>query len=232
MSATPTGSGQRPADYPHRAAPHPSVYDDFDAAMAAAALLRAQRRRRDPRPATWNAVRAYNGTGPADGVRRLRRRRDGARSRVGTGAGTHQRRGDALTWPVRGPVTLAVLRAPLMGGLPSRHRHRRAQRHADPRRRRRPRHARPAHRRLGRLRRFTCVAHTAAISTCYAHQQSVLVHPGQLVARGQRIGVSTAPAAATAPHLHFEVRVDDRPVCPAAYLAAPRSICSAGAPGP
>ena len=33
--------GHRPDGYPHPQAPHPSVYDDFDAGMAAGSLLRA-----------------------------------------------------------------------------------------------------------------------------------------------------------------------------------------------
>ena len=85
--------GQRPADYPHRAAPHPSIYDDFDAAMAAAALLRANGADATLGLATWNAVPRLQRRRTRR--RRLCRRRDGARSRVGTGAGTHQQRGTA-----------------------------------------------------------------------------------------------------------------------------------------
>ena len=57
-------AGARPASYPHPQAPHPSVYDDFDAGMAAGSLLRANGADRTLGSRTWNAVRAYNGAGP------------------------------------------------------------------------------------------------------------------------------------------------------------------------
>ena len=220
--------GQRPEDYPHRAAPHPSIYDDFDAAMAAAALLRANGADATLGPATWNAVRAYNGTGPAaiayaDAV--MARARGWAQAPVPTsGAGP-------LTWPVRGPISSPFcerrsweachpgIDIAVPSGTP-------ILAAADGR----VTLVQPTGA-SGGYGNFTCIAHTAAISSCYAHQQSVLVHPGQLVTRGQRIGASDCTGRCTGPHLHFEVRVDDRPVCPAAYLAAPRSICSTGAPG-
>ena len=44
--------------------PHPSVYDDFDAAMAAGSLLHANGADSTLAARTWNAVRAYNGSGP------------------------------------------------------------------------------------------------------------------------------------------------------------------------
>ena len=56
--------GHRPASYPHPQTPHPSVYDDFDAAMAAGSLLHANGADTALAARTWNAVRAYNGSGP------------------------------------------------------------------------------------------------------------------------------------------------------------------------
>ena len=62
---------------------------------------------------------------------------------------------------------------------------------------------------------FTCLQHTSALSTCYAHQQRFLVHVGEIVGRGQPIGISDCTGRCYGPHLHFEVRLDDQPVCPA-----------------
>jgi murein DD-endopeptidase MepM/ murein hydrolase activator NlpD len=45
--------------------------------------------------------------------------------------------------------------------------------------------------------------------TVYAHLQSVLVWPGQRVEAGQQIGSVGDTGRATAPHLHFEVRLGE-----------------------
>ena len=79
---------------------------------------------------------------------------------------------------------------------------------------------------------FTCLQHTRALSTCYAHQQRILVAIGRIVGRGQLIGTSDCTGRCYGPHLHFEVRLNDQVVCPARYLGAiPSAICAAGAPG-
>jgi hypothetical protein len=53
--------GTRPAGYPHRTAKHPSIYDDYDAIMAAAALLRDNGAGRDLDAAAWRAAYDYYG---------------------------------------------------------------------------------------------------------------------------------------------------------------------------
>ena len=79
---------------------------------------------------------------------------------------------------------------------------------------------------------FTCLQHASALSTCYAHQQRFLVRLGEIVGRGQPIGISDCTGRCYGPHLHFEVRLDGQAVCPARYLGAPtRSMCAAGSPG-
>ena len=62
---------------------------------------------------------------------------------------------------------------------------------------------------------FTCLQHTSALTTCYAHQQRILVRVGQTVERGQPIGISDCTGRCFGPHLHFEVRLDGHVVCPA-----------------
>jgi murein DD-endopeptidase MepM/ murein hydrolase activator NlpD len=56
--------------------------------------------------------------------------------------------------------------------------------------------------------------HGAGVESRYGHLQTVGVARGQRVERGQAIGLSGNSGRSTAPHLHYEVRVDGRPVDP------------------
>jgi hypothetical protein len=53
--------GARPANYPHKTVKHPSIYDDFDAIMAGAALLRDNGAGRDLNASAWTAAYDYYG---------------------------------------------------------------------------------------------------------------------------------------------------------------------------
>jgi len=65
---------------------------------------------------------------------------------------------------------------------------------------------------------YTCIDHGDGFATCYAHQSSILVTEGQVVARGQKIGLVGTTGWVTGPHLHFETRVDGVPVDPMQYF--------------
>jgi murein DD-endopeptidase MepM/ murein hydrolase activator NlpD len=65
---------------------------------------------------------------------------------------------------------------------------------------------------------YTCVQHTASMSTCYGHQSSFAVSSGASVTQGQVIGYSGNTGNSTGPHLHFEVRINGSPVDPMGYL--------------
>ncbi|OLE25575.1 MAG: hypothetical protein AUG44_15570 [Actinobacteria bacterium 13_1_20CM_3_71_11] len=69
---------------------------------------------------------------------------------------------------------------------------------------------------------YTCIEHGQfdgqRLSTCYGHQSTLLVTPGQQVAAGQVLGLVGSTGASTGPHLHFEVRLDGRPVDPLPWL--------------
>jgi murein DD-endopeptidase MepM/ murein hydrolase activator NlpD len=56
------------------------------------------------------------------------------------------------------------------------------------------------------------------ITTAYAHQSKFLVHVGQVVHKGDPIGIVGATGYATGPHLHFEVRENGTVVDPIPFL--------------
>lgn len=53
--------GTRPSKYPHKTAKHPSIYDDYDAIMAGAALLRDSGAGRNLDASSWRAAYDYYG---------------------------------------------------------------------------------------------------------------------------------------------------------------------------
>ena len=60
--------------------------------------------------------------------------------------------------------------------------------------------------------------HGYGYSTLYGHAAQILVRPGQRVERGDVIAQVGSTGIATSPHLHYEVRVGDRPVNPMNYV--------------
>ncbi len=68
--------------------------------------------------------------------------------------------------------------------------------------------------------KYTCIYHGEisgrGLSTCGAHQSQIDVSVGQRVKQGQIIGRVGTTGASTGNHLHFEVRLDGRPVNPMA----------------
>jgi murein DD-endopeptidase MepM/ murein hydrolase activator NlpD len=65
------------------------------------------------------------------------------------------------------------------------------------------------------------ISHGHGIVTRYAHMARILARQGQLVTPGTPIGTIGSTGRSTGPHLHFEVRVNDRPVNPRPFLEAP-----------
>jgi murein DD-endopeptidase MepM/ murein hydrolase activator NlpD len=65
---------------------------------------------------------------------------------------------------------------------------------------------------------YTCIDHGGGMATCYAHQETIYVHVGQVVSQGQVIGLTDCTGYCFGPHLHFEVRINGTPVDPMGYL--------------
>ena len=63
------------------------------------------------------------------------------------------------------------------------------------------------------------IDHGEGLITRYAHAKVILVKEGELVTRGQMIARVGSTGLSTGPHLHFEVRRDDKALDPRVFLA-------------
>lgn len=57
--------------------------------------------------------------------------------------------------------------------------------------------------------------HPNGLETYYAHLSKILVKPNQVVTAGELIGKGGSTGRSTGPHLHFEVRIQDKSLNPA-----------------
>ncbi len=78
--------------------------------------------------------------------------------------------------------------------------------------------------RQGGYGNLVIIEHDFGIETYYAHLNSVNVRAGQRVSRGERIGGMGTTGASTGVHLHYEVRVNGRPVNPITYIRAGQNV--------
>jgi murein DD-endopeptidase MepM/ murein hydrolase activator NlpD len=73
---------------------------------------------------------------------------------------------------------------------------------------------------------FVVIAHSGGLDTLYGHLSVALVKLGDRVAQGQPIGLEGSTGNSTGAHLHFELRINQKPVDPTPYLppGAPSSF--------
>jgi murein DD-endopeptidase MepM/ murein hydrolase activator NlpD len=71
---------------------------------------------------------------------------------------------------------------------------------------------------VGGYGNYTCIQHSASLSSCYGHQSAILVSVGQTVSQGQVIGRSGCTGLCFGDHLHFEVRINGAVTNPLNYL--------------
>lgn len=62
------------------------------------------------------------------------------------------------------------------------------------------------------------------LKTLYGHMSQIRVHQGQRVSRGDRIGDMGSSGRSTGTHLHYEIRVADKPVNPMKYIKAATNV--------
>jgi len=66
--------------------------------------------------------------------------------------------------------------------------------------------------------RTVIIEHEGGLRTLYGHASRLLVRPGQVVRQGERIALVGCTGRCTGAHVHFEVRINGRPVNPLPYL--------------
>ncbi len=62
--------------------------------------------------------------------------------------------------------------------------------------------------------RYVIIDHGNGYQTLYAHMKEIKVRVGEKVKKGQQIGLIGSTGTSTAPHCHYEVRKDGKPINP------------------
>ncbi|MDE1903859.1 MAG: peptidoglycan DD-metalloendopeptidase family protein [Alphaproteobacteria bacterium] len=73
------------------------------------------------------------------------------------------------------------------------------------------------------------IDHGHGIVTLYAHLHRILVANGERLAAHVKIGQLGSTGRSTGPHLHYEIRLDGRPVNPEKFLEAGKNVVQASA---
>ena len=70
---------------------------------------------------------------------------------------------------------------------------------------------------------YVIVSHSSSLNTLYAHCSKIIAEEGQCVQKGDVIAKVGSTGRSTGPHLHFEVRIDDKKIDPY-FLLADRTL--------
>lgn len=73
----------------------------------------------------------------------------------------------------------------------------------------------------GGLGNLVVISHGGGVTSVYAHQSSLAVTEGDVVAQGQVVGRIGNTGNSAGPHLHFEIRRNGEPVDPLRYVSPP-----------
>lgn len=76
----------------------------------------------------------------------------------------------------------------------------------------------------GRYGRLVAVDHGLGVETRYAHLDKIMVKVGQKIGPDTVLGLLGNSGRSTGPHLHYEVRIDDRPRDPMRFIKAGRYV--------
>ncbi len=70
----------------------------------------------------------------------------------------------------------------------------------------------------GSYGRFVEINHGNGYTTKFAHMKKILVKKGDIIRRGQRIGIVGSSGRSTGPHLHYEVCLNKKPINPSKFM--------------
>ncbi len=78
---------------------------------------------------------------------------------------------------------------------------------------------------------YVVIQHDAGLKTLYGHLLTIGVKEGEMVHRGQLVGLVGSTGNSTGPHTHFEVRIENSPVDPLQMLPDAAPLPAAPIPG-
>jgi hypothetical protein len=74
--------------------------------------------------------------------------------------------------------------------------------------------------RMGFYGKLVEIDHGMGVTTRYGHLNTITVEEGQIVAAGDKIGTMGNTGRSTGVHVHYEIRVDNKPVNPMKFIKA------------